>query len=341
MRLLMVGGFLGAGKTSLVSALAGHLLERRWRILILENEAGRAAVDDAFLSRAGLEVQSMLGGCACCDLRPRLVERLEQVHAQDRWDLVVMEPSGVANLAELAVLLAESTPASAVQTVLVADATRLATLRRALPGLLEAQLRAAQAAVLSKVDIAGPKELEAAEGVLAEMAPELPLWPADLTGGQAGDAAARLWSWLEGAGSGSGLQAEPAGQEPAPHSARAFALELPEAGAEPGQALELVRSLAGELLSPERPGHVKLLAGDRDGGRVLASATGARDAGLRGGGGAALVGRAQLSLIFHLAPAADPAESVARLAGRAVPGARVEPLPEEPKGSSHEPFPLS
>jgi G3E family GTPase len=337
MRLILVGGFLGAGKTSLVSALAGHLLDLGQRILILENEAGRAAVDEAVLGRPGLEVQSMLGGCACCDLRPRLVERLDEVQAQNRWDLVILEPSGVANLADLAALLAESQPGNGVHAVLVADATRLATLRRALPGLLDAQLSAAQAAVLSKVDLAEAAEAEQARAILAELAPELWVRPADLTGEDAVPAAAELWARLQAPAQPAAARttAQPAGRSP--HFARAFSLRF-AAGAGAEQALELVRELAARLLGPERPGHVKLLAADQKGGQVLASATSPRDASLRGGGGGPLAGLAVLSLILHLAPESRPEEAVARAARRCLPGAEVEPLPEAaPLGDSHEP----
>jgi hypothetical protein len=95
-------------------------------------------------------------------------------------------------------------------------------------------------------------------------------------------------------------------------------------------------------LGPERPGHIKLLAADQEGGQVLASATSPRDASLRGGGGGPLAGLAVLSLILHLAPESRPEEAVVRAARRCLPGAEVEPLPEAaPLGDSHEPSHLS
>lgn len=66
MRVQLLGGFLGAGKTTLVRALARHLSARGERVAVITNDQGRALVDTALCQRDGSEVREIAGGCFCC-----------------------------------------------------------------------------------------------------------------------------------------------------------------------------------------------------------------------------------------------------------------------------------
>ncbi len=66
MRVQLLGGFLGAGKTTLARALAGRLSAKGERVAIITNDQGRALVDTALCQRDGGEVREIAGGCFCC-----------------------------------------------------------------------------------------------------------------------------------------------------------------------------------------------------------------------------------------------------------------------------------
>jgi hypothetical protein len=80
---IIVGGFLGSGKTSVVLQLAKYLTgggtDRKVKLVIIENEIGETGIDDKVLSGAGYEVQSLFSGCVCCTLTGELVSSFRKI----------------------------------------------------------------------------------------------------------------------------------------------------------------------------------------------------------------------------------------------------------------------
>ena len=66
MRVQIVGGFLGAGKTTLIRALARHVSARGERVAVITNDQGRALVDTSLVSADSHIVREIPGGCFCC-----------------------------------------------------------------------------------------------------------------------------------------------------------------------------------------------------------------------------------------------------------------------------------
>ena len=66
MRIHIVGGFLGAGKTTIVRAAAERLAERGERVAVITNDQGSALVDTSLCRRSAESVQEIVGGCFCC-----------------------------------------------------------------------------------------------------------------------------------------------------------------------------------------------------------------------------------------------------------------------------------
>lgn len=301
MKLWVVGGFLGAGKTSLLAALAEHFRSLRFSPLILENEAGQASLDDAYLADQGVEVKSILGGCACCDLRSRFVDQLDQVASQGLHDLVLFEPSGVASLQDLVHTVNLYGPNNVqVYTVLVVDINRLPTLIKALPGLLQSHLDLAQAVVISKADLVDSEELETRTDWIVKSAPGIPYTTCNLLTGEAAQAAAFLSSLLEGTQGKDSVRPK-AEEVEATYRFWSFELNFPSEGLAP----DLIRQAMEEVISqivPEQGntlGHVKFLGSTAQGGSVLISGTGSRDLSQRGGGQNPVSGRGWMSIILH------------------------------------------
>ncbi len=94
-------GFLGAGKTTLIKKLVKEAYPGQ-KIVIIENEFGEIGIDGGFLQDAGVEIREMNSGCICCSLTGDFKEALKLVLADIKPDRIVIEPSGVGKLSEVA-----------------------------------------------------------------------------------------------------------------------------------------------------------------------------------------------------------------------------------------------
>ena len=94
-------GFLGAGKTSLIRKLIAEAYKGE-KLVLIENEFGDIAIDGAFLKDAGIEITEMNSGCICCTLVGDFRKALEQVVKEFAPDRIIIEPSGVGKLSDVA-----------------------------------------------------------------------------------------------------------------------------------------------------------------------------------------------------------------------------------------------
>ncbi|WFU26217.1 GTP-binding protein [Bradyrhizobium sp. CB1717] len=151
---LLVTGFLGAGKTTVVNHLLAHSEGRR--IAAVVNDFGAINIDAELIAGASDGVVSLANGCICCSLEGDLLRTLATLLRRDpRPEYIVIETSGVADPADIVrnlmdpVILREA-PLETVLCVLDAG-TPPAALDDA---LLRSQLRVADIVALSKLDLA-------------------------------------------------------------------------------------------------------------------------------------------------------------------------------------------
>ena len=89
----MIGGFLGAGKTTSVAALAQHLKDSGQTVGLITNDQGRELVDTAMLRSKGFATEEIPGGCFCCRFNS-LVDAAGKLTEQSRPDVFIAEPVG-------------------------------------------------------------------------------------------------------------------------------------------------------------------------------------------------------------------------------------------------------
>ena len=92
-RYVMVGGFLGAGKTTAILRLASHLTAQGLRVGLITNDQSTGLVDTALLGSHGFDVEEITGGCFCCRFNS-LLEASERLSKETRPDVFVAEPVG-------------------------------------------------------------------------------------------------------------------------------------------------------------------------------------------------------------------------------------------------------
>lgn len=89
----MIGGFLGAGKTTSVARLARRLADQGLRVGLITNDQGHDLVDTAMLRAKGFATEEIPGGCFCCRFNS-LVEAADRLASGARPDVFVAEPVG-------------------------------------------------------------------------------------------------------------------------------------------------------------------------------------------------------------------------------------------------------
>ena len=165
---VVVTGFLGSGKTTLVNAL----LKKESDSLVIVNEFGEVPVDHLLVESSTEKAVALPNGCLCCHLRGDLEETLLGAAMRRRrgdiagFDRVIVETSGLADPGPVAqTLYADAALARDFKLgpiVAVVDAFD-AESRKASAAIAQAQIAAADVVVLSKVDRAGDTAAAEAE----------------------------------------------------------------------------------------------------------------------------------------------------------------------------------
>ena len=96
----IISGFLGAGKTTLISKLLKEALPDE-QVVLIENEFGEIGIDGGFLKDSGVEIREMNSGCICCSLVGDFGTSLKEVVDKYHPDRIIIEPSGVGKLSDV------------------------------------------------------------------------------------------------------------------------------------------------------------------------------------------------------------------------------------------------
>lgn len=204
-RLILVGGFLGAGKTSLLWEAARRLARRGDRVGLITNDQAPDLVDTALLSGTEAGVREVAGSCFCCNF-PGFIEAVESL-AKDGATCILAEPVGSCTDLSATILqpLKDRYPqyALAPLSVLVDAARVREVFQRDHPLLhpdaayiLRLQLEEADQILLSKCDQLTDAERDDAFAFLRAEFPHLPVSTLASHTGEGVDA------WLDGMASG-------------------------------------------------------------------------------------------------------------------------------------------
>jgi len=168
--LLILTGFLGAGKTTVLNRVLTQ--QHRHRIAVIINELGRIDIDGRLIKARAGDVMELVGGCVCHEVRVQseLWDGIAEVVARSNPEIVLLETTGIAEpwsiLDGLEALPAGTAPAQAAGVICVVDgeagASQLGRHEEA-----RAQVEAADRILLSKLDLASADQVVALHRVLA------------------------------------------------------------------------------------------------------------------------------------------------------------------------------
>ena len=103
-KLDVISGFLGAGKTTFIKQLISEKVFESERIVILENEYGEVNIDSKFLGQSKIPIYEITKGCICCSLKNDFVTTLNEIISL-KPDRIIIEPSGIFMFETLTELL--------------------------------------------------------------------------------------------------------------------------------------------------------------------------------------------------------------------------------------------
>ena len=96
----IISGFLGAGKTTLIKKLLGGSIARE-KVILLENEYGEIGIDGSFMKDSGITVTELNSGCICCTLAGDFQKSMDELIDTSHPDRILVEPTGVGKLSEI------------------------------------------------------------------------------------------------------------------------------------------------------------------------------------------------------------------------------------------------
>lgn len=96
MKCIIIGGFLGSGKTTTIRRLVEHLGKQEQKTAVIVNEIGEIGIDGDTISGGKIETREITSGCVCCTLRISLEYTLRSLMESYNPDTIVIEPTGIA-----------------------------------------------------------------------------------------------------------------------------------------------------------------------------------------------------------------------------------------------------
>ena len=169
----IISGFLGAGKTTLIKKLLGGKV-REEKIILLENEYGEVGVDGSFMKDAGITVTEMNSGCICCTLVGDFQKAVDELIEKYHPDRLIIEPSGVGKLSDILAAV-ERTSERHEMTIAgcatVVDAGKCRMYMKNFGEFFLDQIKTANTIIFSRTQLLPPERVEKSRALVEEQHP--------------------------------------------------------------------------------------------------------------------------------------------------------------------------
>lgn len=170
----IISGFLGAGKTTFIKKLLNDVFKGE-KIVLIENEFGEIGIDGGFLKDAGIEITEMNSGCICCTLVGDFSIALKKVIDEYHPDRVIIEPSGVGKLSDVAKAVKSVEEQCEIELdslITVADGKKVKIYMKNFGEFYNNQIEHASTIVLSRTQMMTEDKLKDAVGLIKEKNPK-------------------------------------------------------------------------------------------------------------------------------------------------------------------------
>ena len=158
----IISGFLGAGKTTFIKQLISKVYAGE-KLVLIENEFGEIGIDGGFLKDAGIEITEMNSGCICCTLVGDFSKALQKVLDEYKPDRVIIEPSGVGKLSDVAKAIEDVKKDADIEIsakIAVVDGKKAKTYLKNFGEFFENQVEHATTIVVSRTQLMKDEKIE-------------------------------------------------------------------------------------------------------------------------------------------------------------------------------------
>ena len=166
----IISGFLGAGKTTFIKELISKVYSGE-KMVLIENEFGEIGVDSRFMQDAGIEVTEMNSGCICCTLVGDFARALKQVVDTYHPDRIIIEPSGVGKLSDVAKAVSDMQKETQIEVdslITVVDGKKAKMYMKNFGEFFDNQIEYANTIVLSRTQMMDEAKLKECIELLRE-----------------------------------------------------------------------------------------------------------------------------------------------------------------------------
>ncbi len=170
---IVVSGFLGAGKTTLIRHLLQCHPPGAGRVAVIVNELGAVGVDGVLLQGMAVDILELTSGCICCSMKGDFLKAVAEVCGRFQLDILLVEATGVAQPADILEILAHPSLTHTVSVrrmVTVVDADFFPA-REVLGDFYDNQIRWADLLVLNKCDLVSESDLADMTAILKRLNP--------------------------------------------------------------------------------------------------------------------------------------------------------------------------
>lgn len=179
MDMIVIAGFLGSGKTTLVLSSVKDIYERYGKkVAVVVNDFGTIGIDGKVMEKYGLQVKELAAGCVCCTLGPSLLITIKEIYENIHPDVIIVEPTGIANPEAVVAVLyqaEEEWVPEKISSVVIVDAHRFPVLMKAFERPLKNQLNNSDFVVINKIDTVDENALSEIKAKIDELAPGKPV----------------------------------------------------------------------------------------------------------------------------------------------------------------------
>lgn len=168
MKILILGGFLGSGKTTALMQLARYMVSQSTsdsenKVVILENEIGEVGIDDAYLRSGGFKVDNLFAGCACCTVSGELTASVIRIAHEIKPEWLIVETTGVAYPPMMKENIARAAKMDS-RICILTDASRWNRLLMPMNNLLKGQIVGSDTVLINKIDLVSEEQIEKMKG---------------------------------------------------------------------------------------------------------------------------------------------------------------------------------